>query len=218
MPRRIFVRAFAVLASLALLAGCGMVPEPGAPRVLYYVDGFADLEDPYVLDALWANGYLVRKVEDTAAFEDGLRLGGIDLAVLLIQEDRPDLDLLAIDGFVEAGGRMIVADWRQDDGLAASLEARYAGDTNLVSADLDEGSLSEDLPPTIRLTNPGWNVFSMGLEVDGRGVSVCTFEQGDSCLVLGNGGRTALLGFVADALPLDQGETFFRNLTALLLD
>jgi hypothetical protein len=218
MPRRIFVRAFALLASLALVAGCGTVPEPGAPRVLYYVDGFADLEDPYVLDALWANGYLVRKVEDVTAFEDGLRLGGIDLAVLLIQEDRPDLDLEAIDAFVDRGGRMIVADWRQDDGLAERLEARYAGDTNLVSADLDEGSLSDDLPPTIRLANPGWNVFSMGLEAAGRGVSVCTFEQGDSCLVLGNRGRTALLGFVADALPLDQGETFFRNLTQLLLD
>jgi hypothetical protein len=219
MPRRILVRALVLLASLAVLAGCGTVPEPGAPRVLYFVDGFAELRDPFVLDALWANGYLVRKVEDAEAFQEGLRLGGIDLAILLVQEDRPDLDLAAIDAFVDRGGRAIVADWRQDDGLAAPFEARYGGDTNLVSADLEDPVLGADLPSTLRLVNPGWNVFSMSLEAAGRGVSLCTFAQsGDSCLVLGNRGRTAILGFVADALPLEQGETFFRNLTALLLD
>lgn len=218
MPRRIFVRTLVLLASLALLAGCGTTPDPGAPRVLYFVDGFAQLSDPFVLDALWANGYLVRKVDDVTAFEEGLRLGGIDLAVLLIQEDRPDLDLLAIDAFVDRGGRMVVADWRQDDGLAAGFGARYGGATNLRSATLEDGPLGEGLPSTLRLVNPGWNVFSMDLEAAESAVSLCSFAEGGSCLVLGNRGRTALLGFVADALPLDQGETFFRNLTSLLLD
>jgi len=58
----------------------------------------------------------------------------------------------------------------------------------------------------------------MGLAPGEEGESLCTFDGGDSCVVVGNDGRSALLGMLADALPEDRGEAFWRNLTNYLLE
>jgi len=48
-------------------------------------------------------------------------------------------------------------------------------------------------------------------------VSLCTFDNDESCLVSGNDGRTALLGFMTGTVPEDDEQAFWENLTLFVL-
>jgi len=212
----------ALLAAVLLVAGCSSNAPVGPPQVLYFYDSyFVQGEDPYVLDALFDAGYLVRRTNDVEVFDAELRSGRPDLVVALVQADGTTalpLDADVFDTYLARGGRVLLADWRRDPTLAAVMDAAYTGATNLRVARLDDPALEEGIGERVVLREPGWLTFSMGLRPLDGGTAACAFENDDACLVVGNDGRSALLGMLGDTLPTDVGATFFENLTRRLLD
>ena len=209
-----------LFAVLALLAACSTSPYQGAPRVLYFYDSFYGEDDPFVLDALFENGFLVHKTHDIDELHASMRSRDFDLTILLVQETGPaalELDTERLEQYLATNGRVILVDWRRDGGIAELFDASYTGRTNDRIVSLAP-PLSPDVGERFLLARPGWLTFSMGLAPAEGGESLCTFDGGDSCVVVGNDGRSALLGMLADALPEDRGEAFWRNLTNYLLE
>lgn len=63
------------------------------------------------------------------------------------------------------------------------------------------------------LMGPGWACFSLGLTPWVGGELRCTLaETDDPCLVVGNDGRTIVLGFLADVPMAEGGERLFSNI------
>ncbi len=208
-----------LLALLVWLGGCATLPYEGAPRVLYFYDAFYDFEDPFILDALFESGYLVNFTQDVGDLEASMVRRRFDLVIVLIQETGPAglvLDEERLASYMNAGGRVILVDWRRNDSLAAMFDASYTNDTNQRIVNLD-AALARDVGTRFVLADPGWNTYSMGLAPRADAVSLCEFDDGTSCLIVGNGGRSVLMGMVGDAMPSDRGAAFWRNLTAFVL-
>ena len=132
-------------------------------------------------------------------FVDKLQAGGWDLVILLCQNDANTVWVNPMVAWVDAGGRAILTDWTRNETVAAAFGATYSGVTNGDSIAQTPGHpIWEGVADPLALTDPGWNVFSMGLTATG-GAPVGRFANGDAALIVGNGGRTVLNGFLSDA-------------------
>ena len=92
----------------AFLAACSTSPYQGAPRVLYFYDSFYGEDDPFVLDALFENGFLVHKTHDVDELQASMRSRDFDLTIILVQETGPaalELDTERLEQDWEAAGR-----------------------------------------------------------------------------------------------------------------
>jgi hypothetical protein len=195
-------------------------PTPDPATVLYYYDGFASgADDPFVADALAANGYDVTETTAVATFDAEVAGGGYDLVIALFQLNPPAVDLGELSDFVADGGRAIVADYSGDTTIESLFDATYTDNDNQASADLGVPALASGITDPIVLSSPGYTTWSMGLAAEPGATSLCTFGNGDSCMVEGNGGNTILLGWLADAMgDTADGLVFWQNLTSYLLD
>jgi len=187
------------------------------PSVLFYNDGIGGADDN-VTPALDANGFAVTFTDVVATFNAEVSTGGHDLVIAMVQGSSPAFDLPTLATYVEGGGRAIGADWSRTAGFATVFDAIFSGATNLTTADLDAPALAEGLTNPIVLENPTYGIYSTGLTADVGGSSLCTFENADSCLVSGNEGRTAMLGFLMDTVPGTDDQTFWENLSLYVLD
>lgn len=187
------------------------------PSVLLYYDSISSADDN-VTPALDANGFAVTFTTTAATFDTEVAGGGYDLVIAIAQSNGIAIDLPTLATFVDDGGRAIGADWSQTAGFADVFDASFSGATNLTTADLDAPALAEGITDPIALTSSAWFTYSTGLTAGVGGSSACTFENDDSCLVSGNEGRTAMLGFLMDTIPGADDQTFWENLTLYVLD
>ena len=185
------------------------------PSVLYYYD-FIDASDT-MTPALEASGFAVTFTDAVATFDLEVAGGGHDLVIAIVQGNEPGINLTTLATYVDGGGRAIGADWSRSAGFEAVFDATFTGVTNLTTADLDAPALADGVSNPLALDLSHWGVSSTGLSAAVGGASLCTFENADSCLVSGNEGRTALLGFVMEAVAETDAQTFWENLSLFVL-
>jgi hypothetical protein len=190
---------------LLLLAGMPV----HAANALYYSDGFEGTN--YMLPALVAGGHTVTTAADWTDFNTKLASGTYSLAVALCQEMSSEADLAIFTAFLNAGGQAIYADWTRDASFGALFGATYTGNVNLTPATVTGTSFLIGITNPIVLSNPGYGVWSMGLSPTASGTSLGTFPNGDSCMVSSHQGRALLLGFLADTVPVADGQRIFQN-------
>jgi len=186
------------------------------PSVLY----FENSPSAYIPAALEANGFEVNDVTapDLISVTNELTAGGYDLAVVLFPNDSSEPAFVtALEGFVTDGGHVVFAEYSPTADIATLFDASYSGTSNLTTADLDP-PLDAGITDPVTLDGAGYGTYSNGLTVEDGGTSLCTFENDDSCFVLGNDGRTALLGFLGDTIPEADGQTFWENLSLFMLE
>ncbi len=166
------------------------------PAVLYFQDD--GHSDPF-LEALAALDITPTVAGSYDDFVDKLRSGGWDLVVLLCQNDANTVWVDPMVDWVRGGGRAIVTDWTRNAKVAAAFGGAYTGAVNGASITQTVGHpIWEGVPDPLELSDPGWNVFSMGLTAT-TGTAIGTFPNGDAALIVGAGGRTVLNGFMSDA-------------------
>lgn len=212
------------------------VAHPLAGRtVLYYVDRVAKDDDgdsvDFVASALdaasVAHGLQVTAVGDFTDFLSELAEEP-DLVVVMIQgvDPSPSEAAVLVD-YVHAGGYLAFATWDDEEPAEQIFEALgvgLSGHSNLVGmAITDPGLAAAFGAPVATLTDIGrWGVFSQGLTPLAGTTSLASFADGGpgvSAVVLGNDGRTAAIGFLADTL-LDSGgdaEAFYEALFSKLM-
>lgn len=212
--KRIVSIALVLAALILVAAACAPAGSAAPPAydILYYFDDFYST-DPYVRSALDAAGHTVTQTSDASVFDAELGSGAYDLAIVLNQNDDLAIDTVALDAYVADGGRVIATDWTMTDSFAAIFDTSFTGTTNRNTVDLSD-ALARGITDPVTLQNPGWGTYSMGLAPLAGGATACVFGNGDSCVVLGNSGRTAFVGFLADTLPADAGPPFWTNLVA----
>lgn len=204
-------------------------------RVLFYVDQLKG--NDYITPALTSRGHsvtiakskeeLIDRIKKMCILprEDGtlVAVTPFDLVVVLNQSDYygyglPIEWMPLFSDLIRAGCRVILADWSEEPGYGKLMNAIYTADWNQESMNFGDSVLVEGMTSPVPIINPGWGVrWAMGMRPINDGVSLGSFPNGDSCLVLGNGGRSVILGFLADALPAEHGKKFFGNLVDFLL-
>ena len=190
--------------------GRGSSPVNPGNNVLYYAD--VNQGTDYMDSALTACGFDVTKPADWSEFNTELQTGDFDLAISFNQGDIPNLDKDIMAAYIAQGGKVIFTDWNKTSEFAQLFNASYTGNENETPITITESALSNRITNPMSISNPGWGTWSMGLSATGGGQSLAYFPNSDDAIVLGNQGRTAILGFLGDTPPADDGQKFFENL------
>lgn len=197
------------------------VSVAGGLRVLHFIDQ-APRPDPYV-PAYTNLGIVATFATSYPDFNTRLAAGGWDLVVYLQQNFNDVSSITPLGDYVTGGGRAIAATWIVNNNppeaqrLAGFFGASYAGGTNFTSVTQIGHPIWAGIANPFQLSNAGWGVFSTGMQPT-TGTSIGTFPGGSSALIVGNGGRTLLNGFVTDApTNLTERVRFAQNEVAFLL-
>lgn len=196
----------------AVLASCGgpqtpQTTQPAARKVLVYVDEFRG--NDYVTPAL--SGETVTTATSASDFNTKLAAGNYDLAIFLHHGIGNLPNVTTLENYVASGGRLIFTDYSRSSTYDNLLQITYTGNTNQTSMTLD-APLGQGVTNPMTLTNPGYGTYSMGLQAQGAAKSMCTFGNAESCLVIGNVGHTAALGFLGDTPPAADGTRLWKNI------
>ncbi|WP_111641644.1 type 1 glutamine amidotransferase family protein [Marinimicrobium alkaliphilum] len=194
--------------------------------VLYWADGISsDAEgDVFLagLEVLYGSGFIELTVAtDGPDLLHEVESGEYDVIVLFAQSNPLSSNYHdPIVDWVENDGRLIFGTYTEssDDGLFAALETTVSGSANHDTISFTSPRSRYGLSPELALFTLPWNTHSLGLEPLGDGVSICQFDDGDSCAVLGNEGRTLQVGVLSDVFPAEEGDQIVVNLLATLLE
>ena len=190
-----------------------MVALPAqAATVLKYVDLVVGTD--YVTPAL--AGHTVTTATSWADFDTKLAGGSYQLVIALGQNNSLGANATTLQTYISGGGHAIVDDYTSNAAYGPMMNASYTGVTNQNQANFLIPALSSGITNPQSLANPGWGTYSMGLLAAAGGTSVCTFPNGNSCAVSGNGGRTLLLGFLSDT-PATDGAALWTNMINYVL-
>jgi uncharacterized protein YjdB len=188
-------------------------------------------------NVLYFSDYAVGHDAVLTGLLDLAQAGWINLAVATSRDDllgqmgsEPDIliyfnqntwlrsaDEAALVEWVEAGKRLIFSDWTRNHTVFSAMETGRGSRTNETSMTFSDTRLIDGVQQPMPLSNPGWGIYSTGLNPIGAAVSVCTFPSGESCLVYGNGGRTITVGFLNDTVTEQDGRNFTRNLLRIVV-
>jgi hypothetical protein len=121
--------------------------------------------------------------------------------------------------WVEAGNRLVLADHQRNATMLAALEAAGANGGNGGGLTFNDERLTEGVQQPMLLSAESWGIYALPLAPTGDAVSVCAFDNGNgsSCMVLGNEGRTAAVGFLADVVQQSDAHALIRNLLRVLM-
>jgi len=189
------------------------------PQALVFID-YVHMDD-HVIDALTAQGYTPTAAASLSDFKTGLASGAYTMAVLFAQNYsavKYGLAASDVQDYIDGGGLMVFTTWTSDDSsIVALFEANLSGSTNLSNitiSDTDIQSVSGLSAFTI--LNPSWGYYSLGLTATGSGTVLATFENGEAAMVLGNSGRTMMLGYMSDTVPTANSQAIFESIVAKL--
>lgn len=188
-----------------LAAGLVLASAAQASAVLYYRDGV--IGPDAMGAALSASTHTVTQATSQSEFRGLVEGGGWDLVIYFQQSYSAGTGAdTAIADWVAGGGRAIFADWERNAALGALFDASYTGINGQTQV-----TFTDPLLGTKSLANPGWDNFSMGLSALDAAEALAHFANGDDAVVLGNGGRTILNGFLVDTMPLAVGMAVFSS-------
>jgi hypothetical protein len=181
----------------------------GAMDAVVYVD-YA-IENDFVLAGLANLGYTVYVATSWADFNAKLVSGNYGLAVGFNQNSGNGISGQAVQTFIAAGGCIIYTDWIEDNGIAGIFEANYNSNDNLSPMTITDAGLAGGVTNPVALSNPGWGIWSMGMTAIGGGQVLATFPGGHAAVVLGNGGKSVILGYLSDTPLFADRQQLFEN-------
>ena len=187
--------------------------------VIYFADAISGdaTHDRYLegLEQLEADGYInLTEADSTDDVEDAIDDDTYDAIVFFHQNFSIDTDVAdSLTGWVQDNGRLIFGT-HTDSGsgdLLDELEVSFTGDVNQDEITFTTMRASHELDDDMALFTEPWNIHAVGLEAQGSSESICEFDDGNSCGVVGNQGRTLTMGFMSDTLPDDTERQIALN-------
>jgi len=199
-------------AAVALSLMLAVALPARAATVLLFIDALQGTN--YVAPALTALGATVTTATSWADFNTKLAANPPQLAIALNQNSALGANLATMTSYVNSGGHVIFTDWTQTASFATLFNASWTGNNNQTPANFTNAALSAGITNPQPLTNPGWGTWSMGLSPGASGQSACLFPT-NSCVVIGNGGQTIVLGFLSDTPSAADGVKLWENIIGL---
>jgi hypothetical protein len=205
-------RLLAVLLGMFLMAGA----LPAANILIFEDFALGTSAIPGAL-ALWGGCTTCTTTSSTTTFNTLLTGGGWDLVIYAEQDTNTFASTGAALGAYVAGGGLLIGQTWLTGGLDTLLEGSRQS-TNGSSITTDGHPFFTGLGPTITLSNPGWGIFSQGLNPLGTAVGIGSLNTGGFAIILGNDGRTILNAPLTDTyFPLADGERLLANEIGFLL-
>lgn len=197
-----------------------------AGSVLYYVDSISSsaTHDRYLegLEELDDDGNITLTIaSNLSQVEDAIVNDTYDAIVFFRQNSPIDTSTAtSLIDWVQKDGRLIFATFSDTNAtnLLDELEVSFTADDNQAEITFTTSRTSHNLDEDMQLFTAPWSTYAVGLEAQGSGYSVCDFEDGNSCGVVGNQGRTLTLGFLSDTLPDDTEEQIVLNTLGTIFD
>jgi hypothetical protein len=185
----------------------------GAMDAVVYIDFVVDPNGDFVVAGLLNLGYTVYVASGWGDFNAALLSGNYGLAVGFRQNSSSQggADPQAMQSFMNAGGCIIYTDWVGENTRVSVLEASFTGGTNYGTMTISDAGLATGLTNPVIMSNAGWGVYTRGLNAIGGGQVLATFENGSAAVVLGNGGKSIVLGYLSDAPLLADRQRLFEN-------
>jgi hypothetical protein len=199
------------------LYGTVQTGSRGAMDAVIYID--QAYENDFVVAGLLNLGYTVTVATGWADFDAKLISGNYGLAVGFVQySGGVGPSPQAMQTFMNAGGCIIYADWYYVDNSRVSvLGASFTGAFNMTTMTISDAGLAGGLTNPVIMSNAGWGTYTMGLAPLGGSQVLATYENGDAAVVLGNGGKSVVLGYLSDApLSADRQQLFENVVNATL--
>ena len=143
--------------------------------ILYWSD--FDLGTNPFPQAMTELGMSYTTATDAADFNTQLGAGSWDQAVLLIQGNGYTAGTFSnLQAYMAGGGKVIYTDWTMEATRGSWFGITYTGNYNMQPVTISDSFLqSGGVGSTVNLTNPGWGVWSMGMDLDGA-TSAATFD------------------------------------------
>lgn len=197
-----------LLLSASLL--CGTFANAG--NILLFDDSVGQNRWGSALNGL---GHTVTSVASDSAFNTALGGNSWDLVVVQFDWSSHGSVFGALGTYLAGGGKSIFNHWLTE---GDSLYDVTQGGLNLDDMSISSATLSAGLSSaTLHLTNPGYGIFSRNF-IAGAGTStLATFENGNAAIVLGNGGRTLVNGFLGETLGSADEIRLYQNEVELML-
>lgn len=122
--------------------------------------------------------------------------GGWDMVIFNNQDAVNDSAANAFANWISGGGKGIASDWLSShSNMKSAMGVSYTYNNNEPLVYGTVHPIWNGLPANIALTNTVYGIFSTGL--DGS-VVAATFGSGEAAIVVGNGGRSIMNGFLDD--------------------
>lgn len=197
-----------LLLSASLL--CGAFANAG--NILLFDDSVGQNRWGQALDGL---GHTVTSVGDDSAFNTALGSSSWDLVIVQFDWTGHGSVFGALGTYLADGGKSIFNHWlTEGDSL---YDVSQAG-LNLDDMSISSATLSAGLSSaTLQLTNPGYGIFSRNFTAGAGASTLATFENGNAAIVLGNGGRTLVNGFLGETLGSADEIRLYQNEIGLML-
>ena len=178
-----------------------------AADILYWSDKSVGVD---AMDAaLAASGHTITTASNETDFVTKVTTGGWDLVVNFNQNSPNDAAVSATNSWVAGGGKAIFTHWLSSAG--AAFGASYTGQENITSFSVSNTLLATGITNPVELYNPGWSVFSLGM-AETSGISAADFANTDDAIIIGNGDKTIINGFLSDTfVDFGQGQALFTN-------
>ena len=185
----------------------------GAADALLYID--LEHSDGKIPEALIHLGYTVTVATDWYDFTNKLNAGNFGLAVGFNQQYnwgdwKPGL-LTAFTNYIAGGGALVFNDWKMDNDFAVFFNAEYTGVYNQTPMHLDP-SIEYNVTNPMPLSNPGWYVFSTGVNATGDAETLATFPNGNGAIIRSNNGKAIIIGYLTDTPLAQDRQQLFENL------
>jgi hypothetical protein len=193
-----------VLAAVVLSLVVGVAKDAQASvGILYYYDYMFGPDGMAAALSSLGSNYSVTTVSDSSEFETEIATGNYSLGIFFVQGYDASVYTSAINAlgsFVAGGGKAIYADWSMNSALAsANFGVGFTGNFNENTMTVTMPELAAGLtnPVTITTTDPGWGIYSTGLN---SGTTAATFANGETAIAVSMGGRVTVNGFLSDTI------------------
>lgn len=196
-----------LLAAASLLA-LGLAPTaPASAGAMLLYDDFQVSGNRWN-DALTGLGHTVTSVGNDSSFSTALSSGGWDLVVVQFDSTGHGTAAAALSGYVAAGGEAIYGHWLTEADPAFDVTQAATNRVTLtVGAQLSSGLSSA----VLSLSNPAYGIFSRSFTPDVGAIVAASFEDLNAGIVISNGGRTIINGFLGDTLAYADEVRLYQN-------
>jgi hypothetical protein len=193
-----------VLSLVAVLAAAAV--SNAAPSILFFTDNTID--QPNVNTALNNLGYSYTEVNDTGSFNADLSSQSWNLVIF----DDTDYyqDQSGLDAYVAAGGHAIYCDWTRNNTTAALFDAQFDGNYDFNSVNGSGMGPFAGTTDPVQMNDTVWGIYTTGLTTLAGGVGYGDTGLGDNAIVMGNGGKTYVNGFLDD-IGGSSAVTIYQN-------
>jgi len=167
-------------------------------------------------DALTGLGHSVTGVSDGSSFATAISSGSWDLVVAQFDNFTYPATVSPFSAYISSGGKAIFSHWGTEIDTAFQVTQFGTNHNTLTLGTLFDDGLSS---PVLNLSNSvGYYIYSRSFDLLADAYSVASFENGKAGIVIGNGGKTIMNGFIGETLNYADEVRLYQNQVSYLLN